>query len=211
MNTACTSPTVSTIAARARAQRLRARGEPGMAMLLVLMLIVMVTAVGVFASQSSALEVQSSGFVRQSAQTHYVAQSGVVTAMDELRRNCRMYRTQMVTTAATAAVPAGQPEAPLTYRFYGNYLNQLMLTSNVFATPAAFGRGGLSPGFFTDATLLYEVPNTLAGFDVNGSVVHVYTFDLSANGQTRLANVTDARNNTLGVEAARALASVPCI
>lgn len=95
----------------------RPRGEQGMAMLLVLMLIILVTAAGVFAAQSTAMEVRSAGFVRQAAQTHYVAESGVVASMDRFSLYCSAYLQQMRVAAASTPAAAGLAEPPLQYTF----------------------------------------------------------------------------------------------
>lgn len=204
--------TTGTAATRRRVRGLRRRGEPGMAMLLVLMLIVLVSAAGVFAAQSAALDVRSSGFFRQAAQTHYVAEAGAVATLDELRRNCLQYKQLMDARALTATLVGSEAEVRHQYAFYLDDFTRLT-TAPLFATPTAgtagsLGPGALSPGFVTTATLLYEVPTTLVGQDVN-SRWPTYVFELASSGTTRLP-VSDTRGNAVGNEETRVLAQVPC-
>src|SRR5690242_15407483 len=119
----------------------RRRGEPGMAMLLVLMLIVLVSAAGVFASKSASLEVRSSGFARQAAQTHYVAETGLVSSLDELRRDCGKYMPLINNPPVPLPTRPGLIEPERQYRFYLDYLDTLTLPRQIFQPPAP-GPGG---------------------------------------------------------------------
>jgi hypothetical protein len=195
-----------------------------MAMLLVLMLIVMVTAAGVFASQSTALEVRSAGFMRQAGQTHYVAETGVVAALDRMRESCAAYLGVMQRRAAGMAPTPGFAEPPLQYAFQLNDFNARVLPGAMFAAPTgggmvsrqpgSFGIGLLEPGFVTTVTVIGLTNEPMVGYSVGGGrdlTIPMLAIELSSNGRTSLQSVTDLNNNALGEEQARVVAQVPCL
>jgi len=203
------------------------RGEQGMAMLLVLLLIVMVTAAGVFASQSTASEIRSSGFFRQSAQTHYVAETGIIAPLDEMKTYCSAYVGIMRQRAQGTATPAGLAEPPLTYPFYLDDFNNRVSTGSLFATPAnaggsspegSLGVGALAPGFRSDVTVVAEESRPQFGFSVGGGrdfYVPIMSILFESNAETILRGTTD-RSITVGgnvqaQEQARVVANVPCL
>lgn len=210
---------------RGARQTRRAMGEEGMAMLLVLMLIVMVSAAGVFAAQSTALEVRSAGYLRQAGQTHYVAESGLVAAIDEMRSNCQGYLGIMRANAATAATPPGLAAPPLSYRFYYDDFTTRVVTPGGLFQPPTSGAGGLrvegslgtgllQPGFVTTVTIIGDSLNPQVGFPAGGSLgprVQMLTMEFASDGRTQLQGVSDLRNNAVGIESARAIAQVPCL
>ncbi len=216
-------------------RRTRAKGEEGMALLLVIILIVMVSAAGVFASQSTALEVRTSGYVRQSAQTHYVSESGVIASLDRMRAECRAYRQVIDQQAAMRVSNPNYAEQLRTYRFYLDDFIPLTLpgANGLFAAPTAgmggtrvegsFGTGGLSPGFVTTVRIVGRSTQPLVGFDIGGGRNYspeIDTLEFSADGLTRLqalASMPTVTGNPLtggNTEArllARVLSQVPCI
>jgi hypothetical protein len=207
---------------------MRRRGEDGMALLLVLMLIVMVTAADVFASQSTALEVKSSGYTRQAAQTHYVAETGVVTTLELMSRLCTAYVGEMRRRNLAPGAPPPPPglaEAPLQYAFYSTDFDAAGSgnTSRLFE-PASAGMGGLrvegslgtgllTAGFVTTATVVGQASVPMFGFPGGGSF-EILNIEFSSNGRTQLSNVTtvmDPRQTSVGTEGARVIAQIPCL
>lgn len=205
-----------------------------MALLLVMMLIVMVSAAGVFAAQSTALEVRTSGFVRQSTQTHYVSESGIVASMGRVRGECRAYR--QVIDQQVRMITSPDPryaEQPRTYRFYYDDFTMLTLpgTNGLFSRPAAgaggtriegsFGAGSLVPGFITTTRLAARSTQPLPGFDVGGGRNYspeILSVEFSSEGITRLQSITGPRardpqygGNTESRLNARVLSQIPCI
>ena len=206
---------------------MRRRGEDGMALLLVLMLIVMVTAAGVFASQSTALEVRSSGYTRQAAQTHYVAETGVVTSLELMGRLCSAYVGEMRrrNLASGAATPVGLAEPPLQYAFYSSDFEAAGSgnTSRLFEAPTtgtggvrvegSLGTGALQAGFVTTATVVGQASVPMFGFP-GGGTFEILNIEFSSNGRTQLSNVTttmDPRQTSVGTEGARVIAQIPCL
>lgn len=198
-----------------------------MALLLVLVLIVMVTAAGVFAAQSTAFEIRSSGFFRQAAQTHYVAETGIVASLDEMKSTCAAYLTVMRQRAATAMIPPGLAEAPLTYPFYLDDFNARVIPGAIFSastpsmgarTEGSLGATALVPGFHTDVTVLAEQSTPQYGFGVGGGrdfYVPIMAIQFESNGETIIQGTTNRAvrvgGNVQAQEQARMLAAVPCL
>ncbi|MCB9666515.1 MAG: pilus assembly PilX N-terminal domain-containing protein [Myxococcales bacterium] len=59
----------------------RPQSEDGAAMLIVMLILLMSTATATFAIQSTGLEIRSAGHERQAAQTHYVTEAGIESAL----------------------------------------------------------------------------------------------------------------------------------
>ena len=198
-----------------------------MALLLVLVLIVMVTAAGVFAAQSTAYEIRSSGFFRQAAQTHYVAETGVIASLDEMKSLCAAYLIIMQQRQATATVPVGLAEAPLRYSFYTDDFNTRLVTGSVFQastlsgstrTEGSLGASALVPGFHTDVTVLAQQSTPQYGFGVGGGrdfYVPILAVQFESNGETIIQGTTNRQvnigGNVLAQEQARMIAAVPCL
>jgi hypothetical protein len=195
-----------------------------MAMLLVLMLIVMVTAAGVFASQSTALEVRSAGFMRQAGQTHYVAETGVVASLEQMRQSCSAYLGVMQRRAQGTMPMSGFAEVPLQYRFFLNDFDSRVAPGAIFApptgggmvarTPGSFGIGLLEPGFVTTVSVMGLTNEPMFGYGIGGGrdlTIPMLAVEMTSNGLTRLQSVTDLNNNARSEEQARVIAQVPCL
>ena len=74
--------TPSTAGAKARAAK-RAR-EGGGVIFIVAMTLAVLAALGAFALQASSMEIKTAGYERQSSQTHYLSEYGVLAAMQNL-------------------------------------------------------------------------------------------------------------------------------
>ena len=68
----------------AKHRALRRRSSAGGTMFVVAMTLAVLSTIGAWALQSAALEVRMAGFERQSTQTHYLAEYGVLTALENL-------------------------------------------------------------------------------------------------------------------------------
>ena len=97
-------------------QRRARRNQRGVAMFVVMMLLMMVSAGGVFVTRSSSLEIRSSGYVRQSAQTHYVAEAGASSVMTRLRSTCAAYFSSNLRARALAGGLASECSTIITTR-----------------------------------------------------------------------------------------------
>jgi hypothetical protein len=88
--------------ALAKVRARRRRREAGAAMFLVAMTIAVLASVGIYALSAASLEVRTSGNERQSTQTHYLAEYGVIGAMHELTATkAQFYMGLMLTTPDT--------------------------------------------------------------------------------------------------------------
>ena len=71
----------------AKRRALRRRRSAGGTMFVVAMTLAVLSTIGAWALQSAALEVRMAGYERQSAQTHYLAEYGVIAVMEQLQSN----------------------------------------------------------------------------------------------------------------------------
>src|SRR5580704_11905586 len=69
---------------RAKRRASRRRTSAGGTMFVVAMTLAVLSTVGAWALQSAALEVRMAGYERQSTQTHYLAEYGVMATMQEV-------------------------------------------------------------------------------------------------------------------------------
>jgi len=99
----------------------RRAGEAGAAMFVIAMTLAVLASVGVYALAASASEVRTAGNERQSTQTHYLAQYGVVGANHELIASKAQYYVGLMLTqpeSTCASLPglssASTPPAPIT-------------------------------------------------------------------------------------------------
>lgn len=190
----------------------RPRGRRGMALLLVMMLVIMTTAAGVFAANATAAEVRSAGYIRQAAQTHYIAETGAIASMDQLKVYCSAYVGLMQQQANALGVPTnGMAENPLRYRFY---LADFIPRSVSMTTPMRFetriyapgpaeiplggtlgrqgsmGLGSVAPNFAATLTVMGRTEMPMVGFGVSGGrdvSVPMLAIEVSSEGRTELA------------------------
>jgi hypothetical protein len=194
-----------------------------MAMLLVMLLIVMVSAAGVFASRSAALDVRSSGYLRQASQTNFVSETGLMMPIYEVRRNCTAYLGLMM-QQQRAAVGAPDPwleEHRLRWRFgvadferpVGGVAPPPVYRQpagvGVARTPGSFGMGAAQAGFDTQVTSLGRVPATMYGFPAD-SRLNMVAFAFESIGRVNLAGVTDVSEPGSGQAPSRAVVIIPC-
>src|SRR5580704_882781 len=70
---------------RAKRRASRRRTSAGGTMFVVAMTLAVLSTIGAWALQSAALEVRMAGYERQNTQTHYLAEYGVLAAMQDLQ------------------------------------------------------------------------------------------------------------------------------
>ena len=220
--------TRSTNSRKPRAAR---RGERGVAMFVVMMLLMMVSAAGVFVTRSSSLEIRSSGYVRQSAQTHYVAEAGASAVMTRLRSACAAYFSSNMRVQALTGLPgcpmittSRGPITPPCYTFYLTDFDVLTSPQTLFSgasgagatrTAGSFGQGGLSPRFMVRVTELGADTSPQRGTDVSDPTLAVLPVRLlvESEGTTELDSTlygSDTTNVARGTETLRAITVIPC-
>lgn len=220
------------VATNKRQHRVR-RGQRGVAMFVVMMLLMMVSAAGVFVTRSSSLEIRSSGYVRQSAQTHYVAEAGASAVMTRLRTACAAYfssnlRVRALTPGGIPGCPtittSRGPITPPCYTFYLTDFDVITSPQTLFSgavgtgtsrSAGSFGSGGLTPRFQVRVTELGADTSPQRGTDVSDPSLTVLPVRLlvESEGTTELSSSlygTDSTNIARGTESLRAITVIPC-
>lgn len=105
-----------------RLSRLGRQDQRGAAVFIVVMVITLLTAVGIFAARSASLVDVASGYNRQSLQTQYVTDYGVMLTSHELSTQAASAYTALAQSGsedctATAAVDTGVVGEPFCYAF----------------------------------------------------------------------------------------------
>lgn len=219
---------------RTPSMTLRRRGERGVAMFVVMMLVVMVSAAGVFVARSSALEIRSSGFVRMAGQTHYVAESGAVSVLAQLRRSCQSYFTpQLRQRALLGLIPQDECRPVLTsrgnvtqpcYNFALTDFDAITSPNAVFRaatgagtsrTEGSFGTSFIRPTFAVRVTELGADVAPQRGMDVSSHELAAMPtrFRIEANGLTSMDPTTfgaDSTNVARSAESLRAITVIQC-
>ncbi len=77
----------------AKTRAFRRATSAGGTMFVVAMTLAVLSTIGAWALQSAALEVRMAGYERQSTQTHYLAEYGVMAAMQDLSPGTRRRRS----------------------------------------------------------------------------------------------------------------------
>jgi hypothetical protein len=207
------------------------RRERGVAMFVVMMLLMMVSAAGVFVTRSASMEIRSSGYVRQSAQTHYVTEAGASAVMTRLRTACGAYFSSNMRVQALTGLP-GCPTimtsrgaiTPPCYTFYLSDFDVITSPQRLFVdaagtgtarTAGSFGAGGLTPRFTVRVTELGADTSPQRGTDVSDPSLTVLPVRLlvESEGTTELDSTlygSDATNAARGTETIRAITVIPC-
>jgi Tfp pilus assembly protein PilX len=211
-----------------------ATGQRGVAMFIVMMLVVMVSAAGVFVARSSALEIRSSGFVRMAGQTHYVAESGAVAALAQMRRACQSYFTaQLRQRALLGNITQDECGRVLTSRGYvtqpcynfaltdfdaitaPNTVFREATGSGLTRTEGSFGTTFIRPTSRVRVTELGAEVAPQRGMDVSAhALANMPTrFRIEATGLTSMDQTTfgaDSTNVARSSEALRAITVIQC-
>lgn len=97
---------------RMTSPRTRLARKRGTAIFVVVMVITLLTAVGIFATRSAALATTSAGYIRQSAQNHYVDELGVLAASEEMGAPSRSDAYVRYLKGDTGFQDSGSPACP---------------------------------------------------------------------------------------------------
>jgi hypothetical protein len=209
--------------AKTRAAR-RAR-EGGGVIFIVAMTLAVLGALGAYALQSASMEIKTAGFERQNTQTHYLAEYGILGAMQNVTpTTAQLYLQLMVNQAATACT-----SLPGTSYVSPNKLSRACIRMDAAqmqkAWPAAvanstiplnaWGGSPTTPGslgivpvtgnFYAELSEPVQAP-MIAGFDLNSGFCPIQ-FTVSSYGMTQPSNTgsnTTAMYAGQGMETARA-------
>jgi hypothetical protein len=134
----------------------RAR-QRGAAVFIVLLVLTVLTGIGGFAMQSAGLNQRTSGYNRQATQTAYVAEYGLLAALDEISYGgqgmgdmASQYFTQMMagqeTCVANQYIDAGAEGGLPCYRLYSFDIQNRLTQANNGAELFDIDGGSLGPG-----------------------------------------------------------------
>jgi hypothetical protein len=182
-----------------RAQLLRRAAQRGATVYIVLLVIAMLTGVGLFAAKSATLATRGGGFLRQMTQTHYVAEYGFQTVLQEMSTDRRsIYLSKMSQPGEMSAdcdhdpvpgdniVPVGHPlvQNYTCFRFGYQYLESIVdretipdgdafpaiLDESVLgASVGSLGYGELVGNMQVELTDLAPTEKPVPGMDATGS------------------------------------------
>ena len=205
-------PVNAPLAAAKRRARRRSTAMGG-TMFVVAMTIAVLSAIGVWAIQSAALEVRMAGYERQNAQTHYLAEYGILSAMQDLAPGyiqnilpiavCGVGGTREVCTSSpwSSADPNAKPLGKACHR----WSNATQLTSQFIPSgmsaidsmdggvPGSLGMNNLTGDFNVELTEVAQGPQQ-QGTSTGGMVFYWVT--LQSDGKTQQALDTSAPNYT---------------
>lgn len=205
----------------AKRRAARRHDEGGAAMFIVAMTLAVLASVGIFALAASSIEVRMSGNERQSTQTHYLAEYGILGMTRELApTKTDSYVGMMVnntdTCLALANVPSGAPPLSLECRrFHSQEMSQTWQGAPVvdayggnapFAAhidPGSFGVTPMDADFFVEITDLQIVkaPNNS---DRCTNLLTVTSYGVTRPLYPGLANTVTTSYGAEGIEIQRA-------
>lgn len=210
---------MSTAQAKLRAAR-RAR-EDGGVIFIVAMTLAVLAALGAFALQASSLEIKSAGYERQSSQTHYLSEYGVLAAMQNMTpQTAQLYlglMTKQPDTGCTSLVGMSYVNAnPLSKACRRMGAAEMALPWNLASplqaiqpssgsAPGSLGMIPVTGDFYMEMTEPVQGP-MVAGNDSQNGMCPV-EFTVTSYGLTRSSNTgsnTAAMYAGQGVEVARA-------
>lgn len=209
--------------AKTRAAR-RAR-EGGGVIFIVAMTLAVLGALGAYALQSASMEIRTAGFERQNTQTHYLAEYGVLGAMQNLTPGtAQAYLDLMVRQSAAActslpgtAYVSPNPLSRACIRMdaaqmqkawptaIANSVSPLNAWGGTATTPGSLGIVPVTGNFYAEMTEPVQAP-MLPGFDTKSGYCPIQ-FTVSSYGMTQPSNTgsnTTAMYAGQGVETARA-------
>lgn len=182
-----------------RDDRTRRQQERGAAVFIVVMVVTLLTAVGVFAIRSASLVDVASGYNRQSLQTEYVADYGVLLAAHELSTQAASAYTNVAQTGtddclATDAVNSAVVGEPFCYAFQSEELGQRFSSDGIFEESeglpgtiidpvgeAADDAANLEARFVVEMTEAFQTGN-VRGADLTSNQLVPVQVTLSARG-----------------------------
>ena len=180
--------------------RRRARPRRGATVLIVILVLGMLTSVGLFAARASQVGISNAGRIRQSTQTHFLSEMGVLTALSEFERDPVVYKNRL--SNATAVAPSSGTKRACTSVPYLNGittstnfkpadercirigddtiqaraqqtipgLNVVTARSATGPTPGGLGLGETLANFAAEITDLTEVPIPVTGYSVGSTI-----------------------------------------
>ncbi len=184
------------------------RLQRGVTVYVVVLVIAMLSAVGVFAAKSASLALAQGGYVRQSTQTHYIAEYSVDAALAAISTDVPGYVQQFENfdnegiaastftdwqqcrNGVTAASGSGQENGRcykfgregLEERFSGGSTPLLAARDIATGDPGSLGRFDVDANFVVEATDLAQLMAPRAGERTSGAPVSYYALTLSAVG-----------------------------
>ncbi len=224
-------------ARKAHPARRRSGSQSGVAMFVVLALVVTVSAAGVFVARSASLEVRSSGYIRQAAQTHYVTEAGGNGVLVRMRTACAAFFTPHLRLRALQnGIPAAEcpritvsGSRTVTPPCYNFALSDLDLAVNVGTertferatgvgssrTAGSFGVAWVNPQVLVRVTELGADASPQRGSDLSEPSLSTapMRYLLEATGSTELESAAvgaDTTNAARGTEQLRAITVLRC-
>jgi hypothetical protein len=92
--------------------RSRGRVRRGATVIIVILVLGMLTSVGLFAARTAQLSISNAGRIRQSTQTHFLSEMGVLAALSEFERDPVVYKNRL--SSASAVPPGSGTKIPCT-------------------------------------------------------------------------------------------------
>jgi hypothetical protein len=182
--------------------RLRRRVRPrrGATVLIVILVLGMLTSVGLFAARAAQVGISNAGRIRQSTQTHFLSEMGVLTALSEFERDPVVYKNRLSNAAAVPPTSTGKractsvpylngitnsttfkPADERCIRIGDDTiqaraqqtipgLNVVTARSATGPTPGGLGLGETVANFAAEVTDLTEVPVPVTGYSVGSTI-----------------------------------------
>ena len=196
----------------------RRRGQAGAAMFIVAMTLVVLASVGVYALTAAATEVKTSGNERQSSQTHYLAEYGIIGAAHEMVGTKAQFYLGLMLGGSDDTCPLSLPGVPSTANIMtracrrlgvsemgswgGSALTSYTGTTPLLSTvpPGSFGPIQMNGGFFVELTEPTQAnPPARYALDLHLCFIQ---FTATSSGQTQplFPNATDPDTPMYGGE-----------
>jgi len=188
------------------------RGQRGVTVYVVVLILAMLSAVGIFATKSSSLALAQGGYVRQAAQSHYIASYAIDATVASIGTDVPGYIQQFdAYDEAQAALTVGSDwnncrtsalqndrcfkfsRIGLEARLGGAGLLVDRAPGNLLDNPGSLGRADVEAHFMVEATDLAQVMSPIAGERATDAPVRYYNVTLSAVGDVgpRFINTSD--------------------
>jgi len=191
----------------------RARPRRGATVLIVILVLGMLTSVGLFAARAAQVGISNAGRIRQSTQTHFLSEMGVLTALSEFERDPVVYKNRL-SNAAAVAPSSGTKRACSSVPYLSGIatfkpadercirigddtlqaraqqtipgLNVVTARAASGPTPGGLGLGETLANFAAEVTDLTEVPIPVTGYSVGSTItsdMRLYRVTVLATGQ----------------------------
>ncbi len=189
---------MATVLSTAKRRALRRRQSAGAAMFVVAMTMAVLVSVGVYALAATANETRTSGNERQSTQTHYLADYGIVGAAHEVTSSrAQFFLTQMMSPTYRDSLCTSLPNlasAPAPFSGYAAYPQMLACKrmgsaelGMTWTPPALAIAGGLVPYTGTAAYTKADAPGSLGPVPMTADFYVELTEPTQANAPAQYA------------------------